>query len=122
LESYGADTGGQAQWDRGQCLAGLRAGVLGRTRLEAWTPEAHEVAGHRAVAPMPVGLPMAVVLDHVLPGGQKLRRTPVTIRECGPGPPHSCRTETESSESGDDRAAALEQAPTEQRPQEMEKT
>ena len=31
--------------------------------MEAWPPEAHEVTGHRAVAPVPVGLPVALVLE-----------------------------------------------------------
>jgi hypothetical protein len=70
---------------------------------------------------MPVGLPLAVVLHHALPGGQELRDAPAPICECGPGPPHGRRTETKIGECGNDRTATLEQAPTEQRPQEVEK-
>jgi hypothetical protein len=70
---------------------------------------------------MPVRLPLAVVLHHALPGGQEWRDAPAPIRECGPGPPHGCRTETKIGECRNDRATTLEQAPTEQRPQEVEK-
>ena len=68
---------------------------------------------------MPVGLPVALVLHHLLPGSQELCGAPVTIRQGDPGPPHGRRTEPKISECGDDRAAALEQTPAEQCPQEV---
>jgi hypothetical protein len=71
---------------------------------------------------MPVGLPAAVVLDHVLPGSQEPRCVPGPIRECGPGTPPSRRGETQGSEARDNGAAALEQATAAQHPEEMEET
>ena len=71
---------------------------------------------------MPVGVPVTVVLDHVLPGGQQPRDAPAPIRECGPGTPHSRGWEPEVGEAGDDCAAALEQATAEEHPQQMEET
>jgi hypothetical protein len=41
--------------------------------------------------PCRVGLPMAVVLHHALPGSQGLRGAPAPIRTCGPDPPHGRR-------------------------------
>src|SRR5262249_35648934 len=95
--------------------------MLGRTPLETWPPETNQVTGDGTVAPMPVGLPLAVGLHHALPGGQERRDAPAPIRECGPGPPHGRRTKTKIGECGNDRATTLEQAPTEERPQEVEK-
>jgi len=69
---------------------------------------------------MPVGLPAAVVLHHALPRGQELRDALATIREGGPGPPHGRCPEANIGQGGDDRAAALEHAPTAQRPQKVE--
>ena len=51
----------------------------------------------------------------------ELREAPAPIRECGPGPPHGRRPEPKIGECGNDGAATLKQAPTEQRPQEMKK-
>ena len=69
---------------------------------------------------MPVGLPAAVVLDHVLPGGQEPRCVPASIRERGPGTPRRRCSETKVRETRDDSAAALQQATAEQHPKEME--
>ena len=107
--------------DGGERLTRLGTGVFSRTPLQTRTPEASQVTGHGALAPMPVGLPAAIVLDDTLPGGQEPRGVPAPIREGGPGPPHGRRTEPEIGECGDERAATLEQPPTEQRPQEVEK-
>jgi len=107
--------------DRWQRLTRLGAVVFSWTPLQARPPDAHEITSHRAVAPMPVGLPMAVVLYHALPSGQERRNAPASIRQGSPGPPHGRGTETAIGECGDDRTAALEQATTEQRPQEVEK-
>jgi hypothetical protein len=95
--------------------------MLGWIPLEPWPPELDEVTGDGTIAAMPVGLPLTVVLHYALPDGQELRGTPVSISQGGPGPPHGCGTEPEIGECGDDCAAALEQASTEQRPQEVEK-
>ena len=38
----------------------------------------------------PVGLPVPIVLDQLLPGGQQPRCAPATICECCPGTPYSC--------------------------------
>jgi hypothetical protein len=71
---------------------------------------------------VPVGLPVAVVLDHLLPGGQELRRAPATICERCPGTPHDRCWETEGGQAGNDGAAALEQATAEEHPQQVEET
>src|SRR5262249_45173621 len=84
-------------------------------------PKAHEITGPGAVAPVLVGLPVAVVLDHLLPGGQEPRRVPASIRERGPGAPRRRRGETNIGERRENRPTALEQAPTQERPQEVEK-
>jgi hypothetical protein len=70
---------------------------------------------------MPVGLPAAILLDDPLPGGQELHGVPTTISQCGPGPPHGCCIEAKIGERGDECAMTLEQTPTEQCPQEVEK-
>jgi hypothetical protein len=70
---------------------------------------------------VPVGLPLAIVLPHALPGGEERREAPAPLRQGGPGPPHGRRPATQSGECGHDCPATLEQAPTEQRPQEVEK-
>jgi hypothetical protein len=88
--------------------------------LEARTPEAGQVTGHWTVAAMPVGLPVAIVLHHLLPGRQELGGAPAPIRERGPGPPYGRRTEPTIGARRDNRAAALEQAPAEQCPEEVE--
>jgi hypothetical protein len=116
-----ADPGGEAQGDRGQSLARLRPVRLGRTPLETGPPATDQVTGAGTVAPLPVGLPRAGVLPHALPGGEELGEAPAPIRECGPGPPHGRRTETQIGACGKNRAATLEQAPTQQRPQEVAK-
>jgi len=121
LCAHGADTRGDAQRDSGQRFASLGTVMLGRTLVETWPPEPDQITGNGPVAPMPVSLPLAVVLHHALPGGPERRDAPAPIRECGPGPPHGRRTATKIGKCGNDRTATLEQAPTEQCPQEVEK-
>ena len=67
-----------------------------------------------------LGLPVALVLPHLLPSSQELGGAPAPLRERGPGPPYGRRTEPKIGERRDDRAAALEQAPAEQCPEEVE--
>ena len=119
---HGADAVGDAQRDCRQRLTGRRTVVLGCTPVEAWTPEAHQVTGDRAVAPMPVGLPVTFVVDQVVPGGQEPWRVPAPIRERGPRTPHSRLWQPEGGKAGDDRPTALEQATAEEHPQQMEET
>ena len=119
MGAYRPNAGCEPERDGGQRLARLGTVVRGRTPWEARPPEAGQVTGHWPVAAMPVGLPVTIVLHHLLPGSQELCGAPATICECGPGPPHGRRTEPKIGECGDDRAAALEQAPAEQRPQEV---
>jgi hypothetical protein len=95
--------------------------MLGRPSLATWPPETDQVPGDGTVAPLPVGLPLAVVLHHALPGAQERRDAPAPLRECGPGSPHGRCTETTCGECRKDGAATLEQASAEQRPQEVEK-
>jgi len=116
----GADTRHDAEHDSGQRFACLAAVVLGGTPVQARTPEADQITSHRTVAPVPVGLPMALVVDQLLPGRQEPRGVPAPIRECSPRTPHRRRRETEGSEAGDDGAAALEQAPAEEHPEQVE--
>jgi len=71
LAPYRADTGGETQRDRGPGLACLRTVMLSRTPLETWPPATDQVTGNGTVAPMPMGLSLAVVLPHALPGGQE---------------------------------------------------
>lgn len=89
--------------------------------MQTRPPEAHEVTGPRAIAPVPVGLPGAIVQDHLLPGDQETGRLPATIRERCPSPPQRRCGEAEGCQAGNDRATALEQAAAEEHPQEVEK-
>ena len=90
--------------------------MLGRAVLKTRTPEADQVTRDRTVAPVPVGLPVTIVLDQLLPGSQQPRCVSATIRECGPGTPHSGSGESEVGQARDDGATALEQATAEEHP------
>ena len=115
-----AATGRDAHGDGGEGLAGLGAGVRRHTPLPAWPPEAHEVTGDWAVAPMPMGVPGAVVLEHARPGGQALRCVPAPIGESGPCTPHGRSGEPQVGEPRENRPTALEQAAAEEPPQQVE--
>jgi hypothetical protein len=69
---------------------------------------------------MPGGVPVAVVLDHALPGVQKLRRAPMSIGESRPRTSHGCSGEPKGGEPRDNGSAALEQATAEEHPEEVD--
>ena len=94
--------------------------MLRRAGLKPRTKETDHVTGDWVIASIVVSLKAAFLVDELLPGAQQLGGVPLAIRQSRPGAPDGIRSQPSIGKSWDDGSTALEQATTEQHPQQME--
>ena len=96
--------------------------MLAETAAEPRAKEAAQVTGDRAETCLPMGLPAAFRLDHLVPGPHAGLDGPAPIRQGRASTAHGGGGESPVGKRRADGAATEEEAPRDQRPEQPEQT